>query len=95
MVSIELSRMRQQRNDYQELLELMMIFLDSILKKGISFLTPGADIDPEISKPAAKEFSIYFWYLAPETVALSIFDDNVPTEELFQLAIGKFDSGCF
>ncbi|CAI9715899.1 Hypothetical predicted protein [Octopus vulgaris] len=38
------------------------------------------NIDPEISKAAAKKFSIHFWYLALETVALSMFDDNVPTE---------------
>lgn len=38
------------------------------------------DIDPEISKAAAKKISNHLWYLAPETVALSIFDDNVPTE---------------
>ncbi|CAI9715601.1 Hypothetical predicted protein [Octopus vulgaris] len=38
------------------------------------------DINPEISTAAAKEFSNHFWYLAPETVALTIFDDNVPTE---------------
>ncbi|CAI9714882.1 Hypothetical predicted protein [Octopus vulgaris] len=34
----------------------------------------------EISKAAVKKFSIHLWYLAPKTVALSIFDDNVPTE---------------
>ncbi|XP_029643516.1 tigger transposable element-derived protein 6-like [Octopus sinensis] len=38
------------------------------------------DIDPKISKPATKKFSVYLLYLAPETVALSIFDDNVPAE---------------
>ena len=38
------------------------------------------DIDPEISKATAKKFSNHFWYLAPETVGLSIFDDNVPTQ---------------
>lgn len=36
-------------------------------------------IDPEISKAAAKKFSNHLWYLVPETVALSLFDDNVPT----------------
>lgn len=24
-------------------------------------------------------FATYLWYLVPETVALSLFDDNVPT----------------
>lgn len=38
------------------------------------------DIYPEISKAADKKFSNHLWYLAPETVALSMFDDNVPTE---------------
>ncbi|CAI9727561.1 Hypothetical predicted protein [Octopus vulgaris] len=37
------------------------------------------NIDPEISKAAAKTFSNHLRYLAPETVALSIFNDNVPT----------------
>ena len=38
------------------------------------------DIDPEISKATAKKFLNHFWYLAPETVGLSIFDENVPTQ---------------
>ena len=38
------------------------------------------DIDPEISKATAKKFSNHLWYLAHETVGLSIFDDNVPTQ---------------
>lgn len=37
------------------------------------------DIDPEISKVTAKKFSKHLWYLVPETVVLSLFDDNVPT----------------
>ena len=36
------------------------------------------DIDPQVSKAAAKKFSNHFWYLVPETVALALFDDNVP-----------------
>lgn len=36
------------------------------------------DIDSEISKATAKKFSNHLWYLAPKTVALSLFDDNVP-----------------
>ncbi|CAI9729582.1 Hypothetical predicted protein [Octopus vulgaris] len=75
-----LSPQKQQRNDYRELLELTMIFLGSIPKNRILFRTPGADIDPEISMAAAKKFSIHLWYLAPETVGLSILDDNVPTK---------------
>lgn len=38
------------------------------------------DIDLEISEASVKKFSIYLWYLASETVALSIFDDNVPKQ---------------
>ena len=38
------------------------------------------DIDPEISKATAKKNSNHLWYLAPKTVGLSIFDDNVPTQ---------------
>ena len=36
------------------------------------------EIDPEISKVAVKKISNHLWYLAPETVALSLFDDQVP-----------------
>jgi hypothetical protein len=147
-----LSMKKQQRDDYRELLELTMIFLGGIPKKGISFRTPGAvsharwmakaiyafkiymfqdqfklsrgeknslrriciflaqvyvrawflsseaikapyhdflfmrqlinyqDIDPEISKATAKKFSNHLSYLAPENVALSLFDDAVPKE---------------
>ena len=38
------------------------------------------DIDPEISRATAKKFSNLLWYLAPQTVGVSIFDDNVPTQ---------------
>ncbi|KAJ4442381.1 hypothetical protein ANN_03967 [Periplaneta americana] len=34
------------------------------------------DIHPEISKAAANKF---YWYLVPESVVLSLFDDYVPT----------------
>lgn len=37
------------------------------------------DIDTEISMAAEKIFSNHLWYLVPENVALSFFDDNVPT----------------
>ena len=36
------------------------------------------DIDPQAGKAAAKKFSNHLWYLVPETVALALFDDNVP-----------------
>ena len=36
------------------------------------------DIDPQVSKAAAKKFFNHLWYLVPETVALALFDDNVP-----------------
>ena len=36
------------------------------------------DIGPQVSKAAAKKFSNLLWYLVPETVALALFDDNVP-----------------
>ena len=35
------------------------------------------DIDPQVSKAAAKKFSNHLWYFFPETVALALFDDNV------------------
>ena len=38
------------------------------------------DIDPEISKATAKKSLNHLWYLAAETVGLSVFDDNVPTQ---------------
>ena len=38
------------------------------------------DIDLEISKAAAKTFSNNLRYLAPETMALALFDDSVPAE---------------
>lgn len=36
------------------------------------------NIDEELSIVTAKKFSNHLWYLAPENVALSLFDDNVP-----------------
>lgn len=45
------------------------------------FLKALADYpDPMISKVALKKFSNHLWYLAPETVALSLFDERVDTE---------------
>lgn len=44
------------------------------------------DIDPEISKVTAKKFSSHLWYLVPETVALSLFDENVPTAVKTEMA---------
>lgn len=35
------------------------------------------NIDPEISKNAAKKFSINLWYLAPETVEFSLSDGKL------------------
>lgn len=44
------------------------------------------DIDPDISKSVAKKFSNHLWYLAPETVALSLFDDNISTAVMANIA---------
>src|SRR5215469_15983051 len=37
------------------------------------------DIDPQTSKATAKKISNHLWYLVPETMTLSLLDDNVST----------------
>ena len=56
-----LSTKKHPRDDYQELLELTMIFLGGIPKKGISFHIPGAVSHARWMAKAIYAFKIYLF----------------------------------
>ena len=58
-----LSTQKQQRDDYQELLELTMTFLGGILKNGISIGIPGALSHARWMAKAIYAFKIYLFQI--------------------------------
>ncbi|XP_076667937.1 uncharacterized protein LOC143368764 [Andrena cerasifolii] len=86
---------KQPREDYKEFLELMVVFLRGSHPRGNTFRVPGAFHHARWMAKAiyilkyiysAKNLSkvpskfIHLWYLAPENVALSFFDDTIPLD---------------
>ena len=57
----QLSKQKQHRNDYRELLELRMIFLGGIPKTGILFRLPGAVSRARWMAKAIYAFKIYMF----------------------------------
>lgn len=50
--------------------------------------------DKDISKATAEKFRNHLWYLSPENVAFSFFDDNIPMNVKEQMAVAIFQNNC-